>query len=497
MLLERLKASMEEDPHSYVPAMQLNAAQILGDTTASPSTVERYVREELPMGHEKSLGHTAWAMTRAVTMLASGQSSKARLIVLFALASIEQGKLDNNWTAAWRLTMQTQPPFSEWRAKEAVISQLRTDFVHARLIHPTWAAGVIARLRDEEVLTRRRQKPDNRPPKGKGRGQGQEANSQSTARKDGGRCLSSCIDFWVLRAPTLQISCAALPCGDLRAIKSPPSFCLVLCHSPLIAHLLQRVPGANEFVFVSDGPLRCLSTCRFVPLILSFWGASLLSTTRLQGVLSVEQDKWVKGLWRRARSLCRLVGDLAGCGSKINAVQFSLDSLEAGFDSLSDLVYGAIKQGSKSSTEGPGSSQVVPTVASKVAFPEVLADFDPSPFLPEPYLTAFTSPNCILRDLPPPQSMLPMTSPRTELWRLMHRWGAVNRFTLALECEAPILVPNNLFCLEKPDGELRQTIDRRPRNALEKGPPKEAPKMGHCSVFLGLIIPPNGCLGVP
>ena len=210
-----------------------------------------------------------------------------------------------------------------------------------------------------------------------------------------------------------------------------------------------------------------------------------------RGVLSVEQDKWVKGLWRRARSLCRLVGDLTGCGSKINDVQFSLDSLEAGFVSLSELVYGAIKQGSKSSTEGPGSSPVVPTVASKVAFPEVLADFDPSPFLPEPYLTAFTSPNLILRDLPPPQSMLPMTSPRTALWHLMHRWDAVNRFTLALECEAPILVRSNFFCLKKPDGELRQIIDRRPRNALEQGPPKESPKMGHC---MGLIIPPNGCL---
>ena len=129
------------------------------------------------MGHEKALGYAAWAMTRAITMLASGQSSKARLILLLALAAIEQYKLDNNWTAAWRLTMQTQLPFSEWRAKEAVISQLRTGFAHARLIHPTWAAAVIARLRDEEVLTKRRQKPDSRPPRGKGRGQGQEANS--------------------------------------------------------------------------------------------------------------------------------------------------------------------------------------------------------------------------------------------------------------------------------------------------------------------------------
>ena len=45
--LSGAKGSMllEEDPDSYIQAMQLNAAQILGDTTASPSTVERYVRE--------------------------------------------------------------------------------------------------------------------------------------------------------------------------------------------------------------------------------------------------------------------------------------------------------------------------------------------------------------------------------------------------------------------------------------------------------------------
>ena len=40
-----------------------------------------------------------------------------------------------------------------------------------RLVHPTWAAAVIARLKDEEVLTKRRQpRNEDKPPKTGGRG---------------------------------------------------------------------------------------------------------------------------------------------------------------------------------------------------------------------------------------------------------------------------------------------------------------------------------------
>ena len=49
----------------------------------------------------------------------------------------------------------------------------------------------------------------------------------------------------------------------------------------------------------------------------------------------------------------------------------------------------------------------------------------------------------------------------------------------------------NLFW---PDGELRQIIDRRPRNAAEPGPPADAPKKGRPSSFLGLVVPVEGCL---
>ena len=70
----------------------------------------------------------------------------------------------------------------------------------------------------------------------------------------------------------------------------------------------------------------------------------------------------------------------------------------------------------------------------------------------------------------------------------------MGRLFLALEDEVCSESVSNLFCLQKPDGELREIIDRRPRNSIEEPPPADAPKMGHASVFLGLQVPKGGCV---
>ncbi|CAE7216273.1 ACT1 [Symbiodinium sp. KB8] len=162
MLLERLRVSMEAEPQAYVTAMETMAAQILGEAQPGPSTMERYVREQMPLGAEKSLGYMTWGVARAVTALKAGESQKAQLILLLLLSAVEQYKLDASWVAAWRLTHLTSPPFADWRAKESSIHQLRADHSHTRLAHPTWMAAIVARLRDEEVLTKRRQSVDDR-----------------------------------------------------------------------------------------------------------------------------------------------------------------------------------------------------------------------------------------------------------------------------------------------------------------------------------------------
>ncbi|CAE7038127.1 unnamed protein product [Symbiodinium sp. CCMP2592] len=151
MLVERLRAAMEADPAAYSNAIENLAAQVLGESAPNQMTLERYVREELPMGNERSLGFAAWIMVRALTCMKSGHWEKGRLVLTLGLAAIEQYRLDNNWTAAWRLTQLSQPPFSEWRSREPYMGQLRADHAHSRLVHPTWAAAVVARLKDEEV----------------------------------------------------------------------------------------------------------------------------------------------------------------------------------------------------------------------------------------------------------------------------------------------------------------------------------------------------------
>ena len=80
---------------------------------------------------------------------------------------------------------------------------------------------------------------------------------------------------------------------------------------------------------------------------------------------------------------------------------------------------------------------------------------------------------------------------RDGLKALGHRWDKVGRLFLATPNEINEADRCNLFCISKPDVELRQIIDRRPRNARERPPPSHAPKMGHPSTFLGIIIPPS------
>ena len=162
MLLERLRASMESQPLAYVVAMEELVAQILAKATPGPSTMEKYVRDE-HIGHEKILDYMTWVITRALTAMRAGANDKARLILMLGLASVEQYKLDSSWPATWKLTQLLHPPFAEWKAKDAVLTQLRTDHAHARIIHPTWATAVIARLKDEEVLVKRRQTEGRRP----------------------------------------------------------------------------------------------------------------------------------------------------------------------------------------------------------------------------------------------------------------------------------------------------------------------------------------------
>ena len=111
--------------------------------------MEMYYREQVPMGSEKGIGYLVWGISRAATCLQAGEPNKAHVVLLLLIAA------DSSWTTAWCLAHQTPPPSADWKARELSLGQLRADHAHSRLVHLTWAASVMARLKNEEVLTKR------------------------------------------------------------------------------------------------------------------------------------------------------------------------------------------------------------------------------------------------------------------------------------------------------------------------------------------------------
>ena len=80
MLAERLRLSMESCPQDYIAAIEALAAQMVGDHVPGPATMEKYVKEQLPMGSERGLGYMAWGLARALTLIRAGEKDKCHLI---------------------------------------------------------------------------------------------------------------------------------------------------------------------------------------------------------------------------------------------------------------------------------------------------------------------------------------------------------------------------------------------------------------------------------
>eukprot|EP00435_Cladocopium_sp_Y103_P025667 s2641_g6.t1 len=210
--------------------------------------------------------------------------------------------------------------------------------------------------------------------------------------------------------------------------------------------------------------------------------------------LTAPQKDVVSNLRERACSLSRLgTEEFSRCGSRIALASSELDRLHELLLEWQDAPYGC-HGWPRSKRADAGGTVTVPLEASRVAFPDSLLGFDPLPFLNDDMSRAYHNPSSLLGHVESdaPRMMPPdvaTTDTRRELRALGLRWDDASRLCLALPVEVDEADRCNLFCVSKPDGELRQIIDRRPRNSREIPPPKNAPKMGHPSSFLNIVIP--------
>ena len=123
LLQERLRLSMVQHPADYVQTIETLAATALGLAAPSADTMERFVREELPIGNDRNLGYLVWLIVKTIGLMRNKQFDQAHLLLLLGLASVEQFKLDQNWQSAWRMTNLPLPPLQEWRVRDASLAQ--------------------------------------------------------------------------------------------------------------------------------------------------------------------------------------------------------------------------------------------------------------------------------------------------------------------------------------------------------------------------------------
>ena len=85
---------------------------------------------------------------------------------LAGMMAAEQSCLDQHWKTAWRLTGLEAPPWQEWAKLDA--GQCRRENHKSKLAEAKWVATIIAELKDEDFLMKRRGGP---PAKGGGKGE--------------------------------------------------------------------------------------------------------------------------------------------------------------------------------------------------------------------------------------------------------------------------------------------------------------------------------------
>lgn len=71
---------MDKQPHFYIQAIEEQACRVPGESQQpSVLTMGRYVREEVPVGTDRTLGHKFWGIAKKVFFPQSGASGESSL----------------------------------------------------------------------------------------------------------------------------------------------------------------------------------------------------------------------------------------------------------------------------------------------------------------------------------------------------------------------------------------------------------------------------------
>jgi hypothetical protein len=150
----------------------------IDEDTLDDSSANRYARECIPIGKQKTLGYMVWLLCYIHRALKQQKFDKARMLTLSGLMISEQQCLDNNWKTAWELTDLPDPPFQEWQMQDVL--SMAASRPKSLLAEQRWVAAITAKAKDDQVLFDRRSggKGSGKADKGKPKEQDDKAGNK-------------------------------------------------------------------------------------------------------------------------------------------------------------------------------------------------------------------------------------------------------------------------------------------------------------------------------
>jgi hypothetical protein len=151
---EDLKASRLRLPGAFADAMEARLLVAIDEDSMGDSSVNKFARECIPVGRQKTLGYMIWLLCYIHRALRQKKFDEARLLSLTGLMISEQTCLDNNWKTAWELTDLPDPPFQEWQTQD--VPAIASARPKSLLAEQRWVAAITAKATDDKVLYDRR-----------------------------------------------------------------------------------------------------------------------------------------------------------------------------------------------------------------------------------------------------------------------------------------------------------------------------------------------------
>ncbi|CAE8636279.1 unnamed protein product [Polarella glacialis] len=147
---DKLRHAMRTNQEAFIERMEGRMAEAVGVEEVTSKTPFAYINR-LAMGKQRSLGFMTHLLASIHSAHIKGNPRSARLLVLQGIAAIEMYLLEEDWTAAWRLTHLEQPPWANWSALDA--AAVRREHVRPRITDPVWLSAYLADLK-ERILAR-------------------------------------------------------------------------------------------------------------------------------------------------------------------------------------------------------------------------------------------------------------------------------------------------------------------------------------------------------